>query len=70
LKFDHNYVEKVDGPNVKKGKNNLELAGRLRQDIRDFKKSSGASRPLNDLVRMPYEVGGSCFAFFYEVVRQ
>src|ERR1700758_2840455 len=42
--FDHNYVKKIDGPNVKKGKNKLDLAEQLRQDIRAFKKSSGASR--------------------------
>jgi myo-inositol-1-phosphate synthase len=42
--FDHNYVKKIDGPNVKKGKNKMELAELLRQDIRDFRKSSGASR--------------------------
>jgi myo-inositol-1-phosphate synthase len=42
--FDHNYVKKIDGPNVKKGKNKLDLAEQLRQDIRDFKKSSRASR--------------------------
>src|SRR6202142_1084803 len=42
--FDHNYVKKIDGPNVKKGKNKLDLAERLRQDIRDFKKTSRASR--------------------------
>jgi myo-inositol-1-phosphate synthase len=42
--FDHNYVKKIDGPNVKKGKNKLDLAEQLRQDIRDFKKSSKASR--------------------------
>ena len=42
--FDHNYVKKIDGPNVKKGKNKLELAEQLRQDIRDFRKSSGTSR--------------------------
>src|SRR5208337_2984846 len=41
---DHNYVKKIDGPNVKKGKNKLDLAEQLRQDIRDFRKSSGASR--------------------------
>src|SRR6266404_5611355 len=29
--FDHNYVKKIDGPNVKKGKNKLELAEQLRQ---------------------------------------
>src|ERR1700723_3713165 len=42
--FDHNYVKKIDGPNVKKGKNKLDLAEQLRQDIRDFRKSSGAQR--------------------------
>src|SRR5438445_750417 len=42
--FDHNYVKKIDGPNVKKGKTKMDLAEQLRQDIRDFKKSSGASR--------------------------
>src|SRR6266849_4425583 len=42
--FDHNYVKKLDGPNVKKGKNKMDLAEQVRQDIRDFKKSSGASR--------------------------
>src|ERR1700723_1364307 len=42
--FDHNYVKKIDGPNVKKGKNKLDLAEQLRQDIRDLKKGSGASR--------------------------
>ncbi len=42
--FDHNYVKKIDGPNVKKGKNKMELAEQLRQDIRDFRKSSGAAR--------------------------
>src|SRR5579862_8711619 len=42
--FDHNYVKKIDGPNVKKGKNKMDLAEQLRQDIRDFKKTSRASR--------------------------
>src|SRR5882672_6464329 len=42
--FDHNFVKKIDGPNVKKGKNKMELAEQLRQDMRDFKKSSGADR--------------------------
>src|SRR5208283_1570650 len=42
--FDKNYVKKLDGPNVKKGKNKMELAEQLRDDIRDFKKSSGADR--------------------------
>src|SRR5258707_11474655 len=42
--FDHNYVKKIDGPNVKKGKSKMDLAEQLRDDIREFKKSSGASR--------------------------
>src|SRR5688572_22959716 len=36
--FDRNYVKKLDGPNVKRGKNKRELAEQVRQDIRDFKK--------------------------------
>jgi myo-inositol-1-phosphate synthase len=42
--FDHNYVKNLDGPNVKKGKNKMDLAEQVRADIRDFKKSSGAAR--------------------------
>src|SRR6202045_1326787 len=42
--FDHNYVKKIDGPNVKKGKPKMDLAEQLRDDIRDFRKTSGASR--------------------------
>jgi myo-inositol-1-phosphate synthase len=42
--FDHNYVRKIDGPNVKKGKTKMDLAEQLRDDIRNFKKKSGASR--------------------------
>src|SRR5208337_4998416 len=42
--FDKNYVKKLDGPNVKKGKNKMDLAEQLRDDIRDFKQSSGADR--------------------------
>jgi myo-inositol-1-phosphate synthase len=42
--FDHNYVKKIDGRNVKKGKNKMDLAEQVRDDIREFRKSSGASR--------------------------
>jgi myo-inositol-1-phosphate synthase len=42
--FDHNYVKKIDGPNVKKGKNKMDLAEQVRADMRDFRKTSGASR--------------------------
>ncbi len=42
--FDKNYVRLIDGPNVKKGKNKMDLAEQLRDDIKDFRKTSGASR--------------------------
>src|SRR5215472_9183889 len=42
--FDHNYVKKIDGPNVKKGRNKMDLAEQVRDDMRAFKKNSGASR--------------------------
>ncbi len=42
--FDQQYVKKLDGPNVKKGANKMELAEQVRQDIRNFKQSSGADR--------------------------
>ena len=42
--FDQNYVKKLHGSNVKKAKNKRELAEMLRQDIRDFRESSGAER--------------------------
>jgi myo-inositol-1-phosphate synthase len=42
--FDHNYVKNIDGPNKKKGKNKMDLAEQLRDDIRKFKKSSKADR--------------------------
>lgn len=42
--FDRNYVKRLDGKHVKKGKNKRDLAEQLREDIRDFKKTSGADR--------------------------
>ena len=42
--FDHNYVKLIDGPNKKKGKNKMDLAEQLRDDIRKFRKSSKADR--------------------------
>jgi myo-inositol-1-phosphate synthase len=42
--FDHNYVKKIDGPHLKKGKNKMDLAEQVRADMREFKKTSGASR--------------------------
>ncbi|HEX3928486.1 MAG TPA: inositol-3-phosphate synthase, partial [Gemmatimonadales bacterium] len=42
--FDQAYVKRLEGINVKHGKNKRDLAEQLRQDIRDFKKKSGVSR--------------------------
>jgi myo-inositol-1-phosphate synthase len=42
--FDHNYVKKLDGPNVKKGKNKKDLVEQVREDICEFKQTSGADR--------------------------
>src|SRR5438552_12380728 len=42
--FDQYYVKRLQGTNVKTGKNKRDLAEQLRQDIRDFKKRSGADR--------------------------
>jgi myo-inositol-1-phosphate synthase len=42
--FDRNYVRKLDGPNVKKGKNKRDLAEQLRADIREFKAKNKCDR--------------------------
>jgi len=42
--FSQEYVKKLHGKHVKKGKNKMELAEQLRDDIRDFKKTSKAER--------------------------
>src|SRR3984893_11762741 len=42
--FDRNYVKRLNGVNVKKGKNKMVLADQVRADIREFRKSSGATR--------------------------
>jgi len=42
--FDRQYVKRLDGPNVKKGRNKRDLAEQLREDIRAFKKAHDLSR--------------------------
>ncbi len=42
--FDRNFVRKLNGNNVKRGRTKRDLAEQLRQDIRDFKKQSHAER--------------------------
>jgi myo-inositol-1-phosphate synthase len=67
--FDRNYVKKLDGKHVKKGRNKMDMAEQLRQDIRDFRKSSGASRLVTvwcgstEIFLKPTEVHSSLKAF-------
>ena len=42
--FDNRYVKRLDGPNVKKGKNKKDLAEQLIEDMRRFKKENGCDR--------------------------
>ena len=42
--FDKRYVKRLDGPNVKKGKNKRDLAEQLIADIRAFKQRHGCDR--------------------------
>jgi myo-inositol-1-phosphate synthase len=42
--FDRRYVKRLDGPNVKKGRNKKDLAEQVRADIQGFKKAHGLSR--------------------------
>jgi len=42
--FDKAYVKKLDGSNVKTGKNKFDLAEQLRADIRNFKQEHGCDR--------------------------
>ena len=42
--FDRRYVKRLDGPNVKKGANKMELAEQVRADIRRFKADNGLDR--------------------------
>jgi myo-inositol-1-phosphate synthase len=42
--FDHEYVKRITGPNVKEGGSKMDKAEMLMQDIEDFRKQSEASR--------------------------
>jgi myo-inositol-1-phosphate synthase len=42
--FDQRYVKRLDGPNVKKGRNKRDLADQVRADIQKFKADHGLSR--------------------------
>ena len=42
--FDHEYVKRINGPNVKSGASKMDKAEALMEDIRDFKKKNGCTR--------------------------
>src|SRR5215217_7242583 len=42
--FDRRYVKRLDGPNVKKGKNKKDLANQLVEDMRRFREQNGCDR--------------------------
>ncbi len=42
--FDNRYVKKLNGPNVKKGENWMDLADQLQNDIKTFKETNGCDR--------------------------
>jgi myo-inositol-1-phosphate synthase len=42
--FDQRYVKRLDGPNVKKGRNKRDLAEQVMEDIRRFKQAHGLDR--------------------------
>ena len=50
--FDHNYVKKLDGPNVKKGKNKMDLAEQVRADMRRVQEDFRRVAAGHDLVRL------------------
>ena len=44
--FDHEYIKRIDGPNVKKGGTKMDKAQMLMDDIREFQKSTGVARTI------------------------
>ena len=42
--FDPEYIKRISGPNVKKGKDKMDLADQLRQDIKNFVRENNLSR--------------------------
>ncbi len=42
--FNHKYVKKLNGPNVKRGKTKMDLAKQLMEDMQTFQQTSGADR--------------------------
>jgi myo-inositol-1-phosphate synthase len=67
--FDREFVKRLDGPNVKKGRTKMELAEQLRADIRQFMKDNGCDRAVmvwcasTEVYTPPTEVHASLRSF-------
>ena len=67
--FEHEYVTRIDGPNIKKGENKRELADQLIDDIRRFKEDNALSRAVmiwcgsTEIFKKPAAVHQSVEAF-------
>ncbi|MBT8496319.1 MAG: inositol-3-phosphate synthase, partial [Deltaproteobacteria bacterium] len=67
--FDQAWVKKLDGPNVKKGANKMELAEQLIDDIKTFKENNGCERLVmvwcgsTEVYRQPTDVHASVESF-------
>ena len=67
--FDQQYVKRLEGTNVKKGKSKRDLAEQLRADIREFKQANGCSRLVmvwcasTEIFISPGKVHGTLEAF-------
>ncbi|MGD0619493.1 MAG: inositol-3-phosphate synthase [Bryobacteraceae bacterium] len=44
--FDHEYIKRIDGPNVKNGGTKMDKAQMLMEDIRTFQESTGVARTI------------------------
>jgi len=44
--FDHEYIKRIDGPNVKQGGTKMDKAEMLMEDIRKFQESTGVARTI------------------------
>ena len=67
--FEHRFVTRIDGPNIKKGANKMELAEALIDDIRNFKQRTGVARAVmvwcgsTEIFQKPADVHQSPAAF-------
>src|SRR5206468_6041727 len=67
--FSQDYVKRLQGPNVKSGKNKMELAEQVMDDIEQFRKANKLSRLImvwcgsTEVYMKPEPVHGSIQAF-------